>query len=109
MKRNFGIVMAVISGVLIAAHFLRGGLYPLVTIAIIFPWLLLARRLWVTRMVQLLLILAAAEWIHTLLAIGVHRHAAGQPWIRMAIIIGGVALFTMGSAFAIRFKPKPSG
>ena len=102
MARGVGIASAIVSGVMIAAHFLREGIYPLVALGLAFPWLLLLRRPWATRSVQILLVLAGAEWLHTLLMIAAQRQATGQPWTRMAIILGVVALFTLGSAIAVR-------
>ena len=104
LPRSVGIVAAVISGVLIAAHFLRAGIHPLVVLGLVFPWLLLAGTRFATRTVQILLVLAAAEWVHTLLVIAAQRHADGQPWLRMALILGGVALFTLLSAALIRVE-----
>ena len=104
LPRSVGIAAAVISGVLIAAHFLRAGIYPLVVLGLVFPWLLLTGRRWATRTVQILLVLAAAKWVYTLLVIAAQRRADGQPWLRMALILGGVALFALLSAAIIRAK-----
>jgi len=68
-----------ISGIMIAGHFLRAGVYPLVALALAFPLLLLLRRPWATRSVQILLVLSGAEWLHTLFVIAAERQATGQP------------------------------
>lgn len=106
MPGKIGLASAIISGLLIAAHFLRAGLYPLVVIGLTFPFLLFIRKPWATRSVQVLLILATAEWLHTVLVTAFQRCAAGQPWIRMAIILGVVALFTFWSAIAVRQRKR---
>lgn len=108
MYRVLVVIWTVLSGVLIAAHFLRAGLYPLVALGLVFPWLLLAGRPWATRTVQCLLALAALEWLRTLLGLAAQRSAQGQPWTRMAAILAAVALFTLGAAIAIQFRGKPT-
>jgi hypothetical protein len=102
--RAVGISAAIVSGLLIAAHFFRAGLFLLGVFGLLFPWLLLVKRSWATRAVQLFLILAAAEWLHTLIVIAAQRQATGQPWIRMATILGVVALFNFWAAMAVREK-----
>jgi hypothetical protein len=102
--RAVGIAAAMLSGLLLAAHFFRAGWYPLSVFGLLFPLLLLIKKTWATRIVQFFLILAGAEWLHTLIAIAAQRHATGQPWIRMAIILGVVVLFNVWSAMAVRKK-----
>ncbi len=104
MTRKIGMVGSVVSGVLISAHFLRMEILPLVVLGLVFPWLTLIKNVWATRMVQILLALAAAEWVRTLVGIARQRQDLSQPWFRMAVILGFVACFTAGSAFLIRFR-----
>jgi hypothetical protein len=104
--RQFGIAGTVASGLLISAHFLRSGQYLFVVAGLLFPLLLRVKKPWATRTVQLLLGLAAAEWIYTLQILAVQRIETGQPWLRLAIILGAVALFTVGSAIAIGLKSR---
>ena len=88
-----------------SAHFLRAGVYPLVVLGLAFPWLLLVGKSWAVRIVQVILLLAAAEWLHAALAIAVRRVEAGQPWMRMALILGGVILLNVVTAVLVRVKP----
>lgn len=104
MHRAIGVTATFVSGLLIAAHFLRHGLHPLVTVAVAFPMLLFIRKPWATRAVQILLVLSAFLWLHTLVTLAVERRAAAQPWIRMAIILGVVVFFTAWNAFAVRHR-----
>ena len=73
-----------------AAHFLRAGLA--------LPAALAVRRRWIARCFQAGLALAAAEWLRTLAAVRAERLAAGEPWIRMACILGGVAALALAAA-----------
>jgi hypothetical protein len=50
----------------------------------------------------LLLILAGLEWVRTTVALVSRRQEAEEPWIRLAVILGAVALFTVASALVFR-------
>lgn len=88
----------ILSGLLLGAHFLRAGLFPLVVLSLAFPALLLLKRHWAARIVQIILVLGALEWIRTLLILVDERRTAEQPWTRLAIILALVAIFTACSA-----------
>ena len=64
--------------------------------------ILLIRRSWVPRVVQIALIVGGAEWVRTTVILASGREAAGQSWIRLAAILGAVALFTMCSGLVFR-------
>jgi hypothetical protein len=87
---------------LLAAHFSRHDMPALIPVALLFPALLLVRRPWVPRVLQVILALAALEWIRTAISLGRARIAAGEPWTRMALILGAVALVTAASALVFR-------
>jgi len=80
---------------LLAAHFYRSGESVMVWASIALPLLLTFRHRYVPALVSAGLVLGAAEWVHTLIAIAQVRMAHGLPWERMALILGGVALFTL--------------
>lgn len=93
-----------LSALLLAAHFLRAGLLSLVVLSLAFPTVLVFSRRWAARLVQGILVLAATEWIRTLL-INVSQHQAdGRPWTRLVIILGLVAVFTAASALVFYFR-----
>ncbi len=56
--------------------------------------LLAVRRRWAARTVQALLLLGVLEWVRTLVVFSRERIAAGEPYLRLVVIIGSVALFT---------------
>ncbi|MGI9537091.1 MAG: 4Fe-4S ferredoxin, partial [Desulfocapsaceae bacterium] len=62
------------------------------------PGLLYFTRPWSLRILQILLILSAIEWIRTLLNLVQIRQDLGMDWTRLAIILGSVAIFTAASA-----------
>jgi len=94
-------IPAILSAALIAAHFLRSGQYPLVVVSLAFPLLLLARKAWAVWIVQLLLVLAAVEWIRTTVQLVAERRVAGQSFTGAVIILAVVALLTIASALLL--------
>jgi hypothetical protein len=91
-----------ISTLFLAAHFFRARNFPLLAIAVGVAVILVIRRRWVPRVVQIALIVGGAEWIRTTVALASAREAAGQSWIRLVAILGAVALFTMCSGLVFR-------
>ncbi len=86
---------ALLSFLVLAAHFFRAGELGLVGVALAAPLLLLGRWRWAVRVLQGLLVLGAAEWIRTARALAEMRIAFHQDWLRMALILGGVAAFAL--------------
>ena len=90
----FRLLPVILSFLLLAAHFYRAG-YPVVTGACIgILFLLLLRKSWIPRLFQGMLILGALEWLRALYFFAAMRIAWDQPWLRLALILGAVALFT---------------
>ncbi len=87
-----------LSALLMSAHFLRAGIHLAAMLCLAFPAVLLVRRPWVARLTQLALVLAALEWVRTLLVLVDARQAAGEPWTRLATILASVTVFTGASA-----------
>jgi hypothetical protein len=94
-----------ISFLLMAAHFVRAGqtLYTVVLLSMLL--LLMLRKAWVPRVITVVLLLAAAEWLYTLVSVAQMRISFGMPWMRMAIILGAVALLTALSSLVFRSAP----
>ncbi len=93
-----------LSMVLLAAHSSRAGSFPLTIVALLTPLLLFVRRMWVARAFQIILVIGALEWVRSLVAIAARRMEMEAPWLRMALILFGVALFTGLSALAFQTK-----
>lgn len=96
------ILPIVTSALLSAAHFYRAGALIFTVMSILLPFLLVSKNQWVPKIITLSLLLAAGEWIRTLLVLVERYRAADVPWTRMAIILGGVALFTASSALLFK-------
>lgn len=86
----------------LAAHFYRGGLPAVTALCLALPLLLLLRRAWVPRLFQWLLLLGALEWLRSIYVLVSVRIAFEQPWARLALILGAVALFTLLSGLVFR-------
>jgi hypothetical protein len=94
-----------ISLILLSAHFLyHTGQRSIAVIPLIFLIPLLFRNGWVPRLIQLVLLLGTVEWLRTLFVEVQHRSANGESWVRYAIILGTVALFTALSSLVFRSK-----
>jgi hypothetical protein len=87
---------------LLGAHFYRASAWALVLACGVLLLLLAWPRAWVARLVQAALVLGAGEWLWTAFLLVQQRLALGQPWLRMSIILGAVAVFTAAVALVFR-------
>ena len=100
----FRLLPVIVSFLLLGAHFYRGGHNAATAICVAVPFLLFLRKSWVPPLFQALLLLGALEWLRTLYAFAAMRIAFGQPWGRLAVILGAVALFTALSGMVFRSR-----
>jgi len=98
MKKVLMYIPVVLSLVVLGAHFLRYGNSIGVVGALALIALLIVRQPWVARLMQVVLVLGALEWTHTIYALVQVRATQGQPFTRMTIILGVVAAVTLCSA-----------
>jgi len=89
---------------LLAAHFSRANMPPAVVVSLIIPFLLLIRKPWIARSIQILLMLGALEWIRSMFGYIQVRKEIGEDWGRLAIILVSVALLTACSGLVFRGK-----
>jgi hypothetical protein len=87
--------------ILFGAHLLREGEPLLLLPCLGLLSLAFVDRPWARRVLQGALLVAAMEWVRTLLLIRTFRLEIGLPWLRMGLILGAVALFTVGSAILL--------
>ncbi len=93
---------AILSVLLVAAHLLRRGHLEAAVLVVLFLGLLLVRRPWVPVLAIIGLGAAGVEWLRTLVVLAVQRQSAGAPWLRMGLILGAVAAFTLASTLVFR-------
>jgi len=88
---------------ILAAHFLRGGALAGAFLCLALPAVaIVTRARWALRGLQGLLLIGSATWIWTAAGIGAERRAAGEPWLRMAIILGTTAALSALAAFLLK-------
>jgi len=91
-------VPIVLSLVVLGAHFMRYGNSIGVIGSVVLIALLTVRRPWVARLMQIVLIIGALEWVRTTYELAQARAVYGQSSIRMIVILGVVVAVTVGSA-----------
>lgn len=101
-RRVWPLLAPVLALLLLAAHFYRAAAWPWLLVTLAFLPLMALRRSWVPRLLQLALLAGAAEWAWTATMLAQQRLALGQPWLRMALILGTVALLTLAAALVFR-------
>jgi hypothetical protein len=98
----FRLLPVILSLLLLGAHFYRAGQVILTGASVAVLFLLFLREAWVPRLFQVLLLLGALEWLRALYVFAAMRVAFGEPWLRLAVILGAVALFTALSGLVFR-------
>ncbi len=89
----------------LAAHFYRAQSWVPFGVTIGLAPLLLVRAPWAARVLQAALVLGALEWLRTAAVLVAMRESMGQPWTRLALILGGVALATAACALLFQWRP----
>lgn len=93
---------------LLGAHFFRAGLVLLTVACLGLLVLLFVRAGWAARVLEAALWLGALEWLRTAWVFASARAQAGQPYGRLLLILGGVALVTAVAALLLRSRPSRS-
>jgi len=96
------LIPPIIAFLLLAAHFFRSDSLVLVLVCVVAISLVFVRRPWAARTIQLCLLLGSAEWLHSTISLILSRSQTGQPFLRLAIILGGVTLFTALSSLVFQ-------
>jgi len=87
---------------LLAAHFVHAGLWPIAAACIAATALLAVPRAWAARTLQCVLAMGAIEWVLTAAMIAQLRAAHGQPYLRMLVILGAVCVLTVVAALVFQ-------
>lgn len=90
---------------ILAAHFYRAGQWAGFGATVALLPLLLVRAPWAARVLQAALVLGAVEWLRTAAALVAIRQSLGQPYTRLAVILGVVALATAAAALVFQWRP----
>lgn len=87
---------------LLGAHFFRASLVPLTVACLGLIALLFVRTRWAWLALQAALWLGALEWLRTAWLFASARAQVGQPYARLLVILGAVALVTAVAAWGLR-------
>jgi len=96
------LTLPVLALLLLAAHLVHAGLMPLAALAILLVGLLAVPRPWASRTLQVVLAVAVIEWILTTVGLAQLRLRHNEPFVRLAVILGSVTLFTALAALAFQ-------
>jgi hypothetical protein len=100
----FRLLPVILSLLVLGAHFYRAGHLLLAGGTLLALGLLCIRRPLAVRLMQGLLVAGAVEWLATAGRLVMFRQAQGLPWLRLALILGLVALCTLLSALVFKTK-----
>ena len=104
MKFFFKILPIILCFLLLAAHFGRANLFILQIISILIPFLLFWKTKVTAFIIQACLLLAGIEWIRTTVYYTQIRIENGEPWLRLAIILGAIAVLNFATILVFSTK-----
>ena len=101
LRRVATLLLPALALVLLGAHFFRAGLVPLTAVCLALLALLFVRTPWAARTLQVALALGTLEWLRTAWLFASARAEFGQPYGRLLVILGSVALVTALAALVL--------
>jgi hypothetical protein len=84
----------IFSFLILSAHFSRIDILIFSILCLLLPLVLIIKKSWVVKLVQTLLVLGSFEWIRSIFNYVIERQSIGEPYIKLVIILGLVAVFT---------------
>jgi len=107
------VALTIFSCLVLGAHFLRAGHVVVTAACVALPLLLLARRRWAVRALQVALVIGAGIWVWTTVAL-LHAYLQeGRALVHLILtpaILGTVALIALLAARLLeRLLPAPPG
>ncbi len=94
-------VPAVLAMLVLGAHYFRGGSYAATAVCLIAPVLFVLRRPWSVVASRAVLAAACGVWVVTATRLAQTRRAFGEPYLRLVLILGGVAALTALAALVL--------
>ena len=90
--------------ILMSAHLSRANMIVLVVLSLIFPFILLWKSKISARTIQIILVLFGLEWLRTLIYYARIRIENGEDWLRLALILGAVAILNFTAILIYRSR-----
>jgi len=100
----FRIVLFVIAALLLAAHFMREGNYIFMMLCLAVPLFFLFKKRWVLIFLQLAAYVGGLTWIMITVDFVRERMYLGEPWRRLVMILGPVAVVTIVSGLLLNSR-----
>ncbi len=104
MKNFWKIFLIAFCSLLMAAHLGRSNMFVLQYISLLIPFILIWKNKISAIVMQLFLIIYGFEWIRTIFYYSRKRIENGEDWLRLAIILGMVALLNFVTVLVFRSK-----
>jgi ferredoxin len=108
------LTLPTLSCLLLAAHYLRSGDLGMVAVCLALPGLFFFRQSWVRPVLQAAFAAGMAVWVLAMIDLIQFRQVVGLPWLRLALILGSVAVVTGSGALFLetralreRFSRRP--
>ncbi len=89
---------------LLGLHFFRNDNALAMYFSFLVIFVMFIRRPWSARLLQTCLIIGTFEWVRATISLIFERNENGEPFLRLSIILGAVALFTLLSSLVFRTK-----
>ena len=102
LRTGAHLLLPALALLLLGAHFFRAALVPLTVACLGLVALLFVRARWAWLTLQAALAIGTFEWLRTAWEFASMRAAMGQPYTRLLVILGSVALVTALAALALR-------
>ena len=93
------IIAIIFSFILLAAHFKYKGYNALLFVSIVMPFLLYFKKSYINKILSMALFLGGIEWVITMYDYVYIRINCGDNWIRLALILSMVSIFTFYSSY----------
>ncbi|WP_244148809.1 4Fe-4S binding protein [Desulfonatronum thioautotrophicum] len=114
MRTLGALTLPTLSCFLLAVHYLRSGDLGMVVVCLSLPGLFFLRQAWVRPVLQVAFAAGMVAWLLTMLDLVQFRQVVGLPWLRLALILGSVAVVTGSGALFLetdilrqRFSRRP--
>ncbi|TVQ95317.1 MAG: 4Fe-4S binding protein [Desulfovibrionales bacterium] len=89
---------------LLTAHYLRSGDLGMVVVCLALPGLFFLRQAWVRPVLQAVFVVGMVFWVQTMMDLIQFRQVVGLPWLRLALILGSVAVVTGSGALFLETR-----
>lgn len=98
------LIPAILSFVLIAAHFFRNGQLLFSVLCFLIPFMLIIKKDVVLKILQWILFIGGLNWGFVTYSLVYRRMLVEMPWIRLFFILLAVTAFTFFSAWLLGSK-----